>query len=50
VKTLASTISAVFQRQLSEQEVSSLIEQMKAQGVVMLSGTKVSYELPPKGA
>jgi len=47
VKTLSSTISALFQKHLSDTEVSSLIEKLSAQGIVMLSGTKVSYQLPP---
>jgi len=50
VKTLTSTIGALFQKQLSEHEVLSLIEQLKSQGIVTVSGTKVSYELPPKVA
>jgi hypothetical protein len=50
VKTLTSTISALFQKQLSDQEVSSLIERLKTQGIVTVSGTKVSYELPHKVA
>jgi hypothetical protein len=50
VKTLTSTIGALFQKQLSEHEVSSLIERLKAQGIVTVSGTKVSYELPHKVA
>ena len=50
VKTLASTISALFQKQLPEQEVSSLVERLQTQGIVAVSGTKVSYELPPKVA
>jgi len=50
LKTLASTIAALFQRKLSENEVSSLIERLQAQGVVVVSGTKVSYEIPEKSA
>lgn len=50
VKKLTSTIGALFQKQLPEHEVSSLIERLKAQGTVTVSGTKVSYELPPKVA
>jgi len=46
VKTLTSTISALFQRKLSEQNVLSLIERLRTQGVIVVSGTKVSYELP----
>jgi hypothetical protein len=50
VKTLSSTISALFQKQLSEQEVSSLLERLQSQGIVVVTGTKVSYELPLKVA
>ena len=46
VKTLFSTIGALFQKQLPEHEVSALIEHLQKQGVVMVSGTKVSYDLP----
>jgi hypothetical protein len=48
VKTLSSTIGALFQKHLSETEVSSLIEKLCAKGIVIVTGTKVSYELPPK--
>jgi hypothetical protein len=48
VSTLAGTIRALFQKQLSEQEVASLLESLRDQGVVLISGTKVSYALPPK--
>jgi hypothetical protein len=48
VKSLTSTISALFQKHLPDTEVSSLIERLCAQGTVIVSGTKVSYELPPK--
>ena len=41
---LTSTISAVFQKKLPEHEVSSLLEQLQTQGVVIVCGTKVPYE------
>src|SRR5262245_40007129 len=50
VTTLSSTNSALFQKKLSEQEVLSLIDRMRADGVIVVSGTKVSYELPSKVA
>jgi hypothetical protein len=50
VKTLTSTIGALFQKQLSEHEVSSLLEHLRGQGIVIVNDTKVSYELPPKVA
>jgi hypothetical protein len=48
VKTLSSTISALFQKKISEPEVSSLIERLRAGGVIEVDGVKVSYHLPTK--
>jgi hypothetical protein len=50
VKTLTSTISALFQKQLSEQEVASLMERLRTDGVITVAGAKVSYDLPIKVA
>jgi hypothetical protein len=50
VKTLSSTISALFQKQITEREVSSLVEQLRRDGVIAVSGAKVSYDLPIKVA
>ena len=46
VKTLSSTIHALFQKSLSESELASLVKGLEASGVISLSGTKVSYALP----
>jgi hypothetical protein len=46
VKTLSSTINALFQRSLSEAELTSLVENLKQQGVISISGARVSYALP----
>lgn len=46
VATLSSTISATFQKQLTAQEVSSLISDLKKKGLVKVEGTKVTYNLP----
>lgn len=46
VKTLTSTISAIFQKQLSEQELEAMLDELQAKGFVTVTGTKVSYELP----
>jgi len=46
VKTLSSTINALFQRSLSEAELTSLLESLKHQGVISISGARVSYALP----
>ena len=44
VKTLGSTIATLFQKQLSDQEVSGLIHQLTIKGYVSVSGTKVTYK------
>jgi hypothetical protein len=46
VATLSSTISATFQKQLTEQEVSSLVSDLKKKGLIKVEGTKVTYNLP----
>lgn len=46
VKTLSSTISGIFQKQISDQDIASLIETLQKQGVVCVNDTKVSYLLP----
>lgn len=46
VKTLSSTISGIFQKQISDQEVALLIAALQKQGVVTVNATKVSYSLP----
>lgn len=46
VKTLSSTISGIFQKQISDQEVASLIAALQKLRVVTINDTKVSYSLP----
>ena len=46
VKTLTGTVQALFQKKLSDHEVTSLLEQLGAQGIIVVSGTKVSYAFP----
>ena len=46
VKTLTSTISSMFQKQLPEQELESLLNALREQGLITITGTKVSYSLP----
>lgn len=46
VKTLSSTINALFQKRLSEEELASLLQELQAQGYVTVADTKVSYALP----
>ncbi len=51
VRTLGSTIGALFRKELSEAEVSALIDRLRAKGyITVVGGTKVSYALPPEHA
>lgn len=47
--TLSSTISSLFQKQLVEQDVATLVRALVAKGYVAVSGTKVTYTLPGDG-
>ena len=46
IKTLSSTIGSLFQKSLRDNEISALIQLMEKQGLITVSGTKVSYALP----
>lgn len=46
VKTLGSTINSIFQKQLSEQDLTGLLAALEQKGVIATTGTKVSYRLP----
>lgn len=46
IKTLSSTISAVFQKKLSEDELTSLVHELQKRGMITVEDTKVSYALP----
>lgn len=46
VTALSSTISATFQKQLTAQEVSALVSDLKKKGLIKVEGTKVTYNLP----
>lgn len=45
LKTLASSVSVLFQKKLSGPEVNALIDQLKARGIISLVGSKVRYKL-----
>lgn len=47
VKTLSSTISSLFQRQLSSEELDALMSELQKKGYVTINQTKVSYSLSP---
>lgn len=46
VTTLSSTINTLFQKKLSEKEVSALVQQLQKQGIVTVNDSKVSYNFP----
>jgi hypothetical protein len=46
-KTLLGTLHALFKKELSEEQVSTVLAALCNRGVVKLEGTKVSYDLPP---
>jgi hypothetical protein len=50
VKTLSSTISSLFQKQLGDTEVASLLAELEAQNMIVINDTKVSYTLPDASA
>ena len=43
VKTLVSTIRSLFQKNIMEKELSTLLQRLEAEGVLTVEGTKVSY-------
>ncbi len=50
LKTLKSTVDALFQKSLSDAELAVLIEGLEREGFISLSGAKVSYALPEESA
>ncbi|MEK6789856.1 MAG: PIN domain-containing protein [Pseudomonadota bacterium] len=50
LKTLSSTIGSLFQKQLPESELSSILSKLQTKGYVVVTGTKVSYALPESEA
>lgn len=47
VRTLKSAIGAIFLKQLSPDEIGTLMTALQARGYVSVVGNKVSYSLPP---
>jgi hypothetical protein len=45
VKTLTSSINNLFQKDLSAQQLTALVDALKSRGIITVSGTNVSYEL-----
>lgn len=46
LKTLASTINALFMKSLSEAEIGGIIEDLTKKGIVVANESKVSYAMP----
>ena len=46
VKTLISTIRALFHQKLSEAEVAKLVEDLTTAGFIKIDGTRIVYSLP----
>ena len=46
VATLTNTISAVFQKQIPENDIDGLVGQLQLLGYVSIEGAKVTYALP----
>lgn len=45
MKTLASTVAALFQQQLAECDVAELLEELERRGIITVDENKVGYEL-----
>jgi hypothetical protein len=46
VKTLGSTISSLFQKQLEEREIENLVKTLEKRAMIAIQGNKISYSLP----
>ena len=46
VKTLSSTISALFQKQLPEKEIEVLVKALQKDALISIEDSKVRYSLP----
>ncbi len=50
VKTLSSTISSLFQKQLPEEELAELVAELQKLGLVIVTESRVTYALPESDA
>ncbi len=46
LKTLTSTVNSLFQKQLSDEELVSLVKGLQSKGFITVTDTKVTYALP----
>lgn len=45
-KTLLSTLDALFRKELSPQQLSELLDDLRVRGLVRLNGARITYSLP----
>ena len=50
IKTLSSTIKALFQKQITDEEVLFLVSELQTSSFVAIADTKVTYTIPPASA
>ena len=50
VKTLSSTVSSLFQKQLPEEELVRLLGELQTMGAITINDSKVTYALPEVAA
>jgi hypothetical protein len=50
LKTLSSTVSSLFQKQLTEEDLAELLAELQKLGLVIVNENKVSYALPDSDA
>ncbi len=50
LKTLTSTINALFQKQLTGEELAALLKGLQTQGYIKVNETKITYALPASEA
>lgn len=50
LKTLRSTMHALFKKETSDDQLTDLVEQLRKQGIIKVDGAKISYHLPTRAA
>lgn len=47
LKTLSSTIHALFRKEISETEIAALVGKLTSSGIIQVNANRVAYVLPP---
>ena len=50
IKTLRSTIHALFKKKASDHQLNDLVDYLREQGIIKVEGAKISYHLPTLAA